>query len=166
MKKKLIILLIFFFLASCSGSSKIDTTVKEQELFLSVYKLISFNKDLEISNLTNEQEPVRIGKKISILIRNKSNKIICIDMLEDLKILQFENDHWNEIKNRVSYERGANVITLVGETPKTASFWVTSIIPDIINSGTPYKVRILIIGTENYFFSKKVGSYIDLVLTP
>jgi len=162
--KSILVSTVIIVLSSCRSAinSADQFTIPMSEIGADVQK----NKYLQII-APEGWNSFKTGEWITFDIRNVSENQITTGPDFGARIFIFTNGAWIEVENKAGYEY--ELLTLEPSDDWYADKMVaTSVIPDLPDNSVPYDIRIFLIGDlmENGKVSKKVGSYIDLRLSP
>jgi hypothetical protein len=106
-------------------------------------------------------------KIITLMIRNISDHEVFMAKDFGIRIFMFTSDQWVEIKNKSVYIGDDTIILEPTKEFDPLKVKVTSLLPDLPNSGTITFLRIFIVGRLlSNGIEKEISSYIDLTLKP
>lgn len=108
----------------------------------------------------------KTNEAVTLEIRNISKNQITSGLDFGARIFVRTDQGWIEVKNKEGYEEQLLTLDPSGNDPlKTAA---TSVLPDLPDYSVPTYIRIYVFGNlmENGKESKKVASYVDLILNP
>ena len=101
------------------------------------------------------------------MIRNISDHEVFMAKDFGIRIFMFTSDQWVEIKNKSVYIGDDTIILEPTKEFDPLKVKVTSLLPDLPNSGTITFLRIFIVGRLlSNGIEKEISSYIDLTLKP
>jgi hypothetical protein len=130
----LLFVIIGFLAASCisTGLSPIDAA------FNKIIPLAGMNSKLEFIALDSKEDPYRIGKSISLGLKNLSESMIIFPSDYGLQLFNYRDGQWEKIDNMAQYiPEGNRQISPKG--PDTPGQTAIGFYPDLKNEGSQSK---------------------------
>jgi hypothetical protein len=158
-KTKISVLLVTFLFLISSCSTKNDRNSNDLPgITISVEEM---NTAFVIEDDPITANSHENNKRLSLVIRNLSDKTIVFPSDYGLRIFEFQDQMWNIVQNRMGYAESEKVLLPYDVFPPGLTAVAYPNIPGLLE---PARIRIVMVGHYENSDSEVVGAYIDITL--
>ena len=168
MNKRLNKFLVLLIVAISAASCKSADLSPEDAAFNKIIPLDGMNSKLKFIPLDSKDDPYRIGKSISIGLKNLSESKIIFPSDYGLQLFINNDGQWKKVDNLGQYIPEGNT-QISPMSPDTPGQTAIGFYPDLKNQGQPIQIRVVIQGIlyeGETSTDEKAGAYIDIMLQP